>query len=102
MFKRLQDAQAAVAQAPLSLTLNGRAIVCRDGDSVAAAMFASGDEACRDTAVNGVPRGPYCMMGICYDCLVTIDGRANQQACMTPARAGMNIERQRGAREVDL
>ncbi|TCT11029.1 (2Fe-2S)-binding protein [Paralcaligenes ureilyticus] len=100
MFKRLHEAEAAVAQAPVSLTLNGKAVACRAGDSVAAALFAAGFSQCRDTAVNNVPRGPYCMMGVCYDCLVTIDGQENQQACMTTVRAGMTIERQPGARRV--
>jgi NADH dehydrogenase/NADH:ubiquinone oxidoreductase subunit G len=39
-------------------------------------------------------------MGICYDCLVMIDGQPNQQGCMIPVRSGMTIERQLGAREV--
>lgn len=100
MFKRLQDVQAAASSAPVILTLNGRSIACREGDSVAAALFAAGENDCRDTPVTGVPRGPFCMMGVCYDCLVTIDGRPNQQACMTPVRTGMTVERQQGAREV--
>jgi predicted molibdopterin-dependent oxidoreductase YjgC len=100
MFKRLHDAQTALERSPVRLRLNGREIQCREGDTVAAALFASDQTACRDTVVTGVPRGPYCMMGICYDCLVTIGGRENQQACMTPVRDGMSIERQRGARKV--
>ena len=40
------------------------------------------------------------MMGVCFDCLVTIDGRQNMQACMTPAREGMVIQRQLGARRI--
>jgi predicted molibdopterin-dependent oxidoreductase YjgC len=40
------------------------------------------------------------MMGVCYDCLVGIDGHANQQACMTRVREGMTVRRQLGAREV--
>jgi predicted molibdopterin-dependent oxidoreductase YjgC len=100
MFRRLQDAQNALERAPVQLWLNGRAIQCRAGDSVAAALFAGDEIACRDTPVNGVPRGPYCMMGICYDCLVVIDGRQNQQACMTQVRDGMIVERQHGERAV--
>ncbi|TMH00649.1 MAG: hypothetical protein E6H67_18945, partial [Betaproteobacteria bacterium] len=42
------------------------------------------------------------MMGICFDCLVVIDGRPNQQSCMIPAHDGMQIERQQGARVVSL
>jgi predicted molibdopterin-dependent oxidoreductase YjgC len=100
MFKRLDEAAGQAAAAPVRITVDGAEVVCRPGDSVAAALFASGRTACRDTAVNEVPRGPYCMMGVCYDCLVTIDGQPNRQACMTPAHEGMAVERQRGAREV--
>ncbi len=100
MFKRLHDAQAALKRAPVAIRLNGNELICREGDSVAAALFAAGIADCRDTAVSEVPRGPYCMMGVCYDCLVTIDGRPNQQACMTLVRAGMNVERQTGASKV--
>lgn len=100
MFKRLDEAQRQAQGAPVRVTVNGAEMLCRQGDSVAAALFAGGVQACRDTAVNEVPRGPYCMMGVCYDCLVTIDGQANQQGCMTPVQEGMKIERQLGARKV--
>jgi NADH dehydrogenase/NADH:ubiquinone oxidoreductase subunit G len=100
MFKRLDEAQRQAQDAPVRVTVNGAELQCRQGDSVAAALFAGGVQACRDTAVNEVPRGPYCMMGVCYDCLVTIDGQANQQGCMTAVREGMKIERQLGARKV--
>ena len=100
MFKRLDEAQRQTQGAPVRVTVNGAELQCRQGDSVAAALFAGGMQACRDTAVGEVPRGPYCMMGVCYDCLVTIDGQANQQGCMTAVREGMKIERQLGARKV--
>lgn len=100
MFKRLDEAQRQTLRAPVRVTVNGAELQCRQGDTVAAALFAGGVQACRDTAVNEVPRGPYCMMGVCYDCLVTIDGQANQQGCMTAVREGMKIERQLGARKV--
>lgn len=100
MFKRLDEAQRQAQGAPVRVTVNGAELQCRAGDSVAAALFAGGVQACRDTAVGEVPRGPYCMMGVCYDCLVTIDGQANQQGCTTAVRDGMKIERQLGARKV--
>ncbi|HEY0296321.1 MAG TPA: (2Fe-2S)-binding protein [Bordetella sp.] len=100
MFKRLAEAQGQASSAPVRITVDGAEVACRAGDSVAAALFASGRDACRDTVVREVPRGPYCMMGVCYDCLVTIDGQPNRQACMTLVCEGMAIERQHGAREV--
>jgi len=100
MFRRLEQAERQREGAALTVTIEGRAVSCRAGDTVAAALLASGVSSCRDTVVGEVPRGPYCMMGVCYDCLVMIDGRPNQQGCMTQVRDGMRIERQQGARKV--
>lgn len=100
MFRRLDEAQRALRGAAIEVQIDGRIVQCRQGDTVAAALFAAGLSDCRDTAVRGVPRGPYCMMGVCYDCLVVVDGQGNTQGCMTPARDGMKIERQQGARRV--
>ena len=95
MFRRLTEARGR----PLTIFVNGVGTPARDGDTVAAAMLAAGYAACRTTAVSGLPRGPYCLMGVCFDCLVTIDGTANRQACMTPVREGMRVASQRGERE---
>ena len=97
MFKRLPDA----AGDSIDIAVEGKPVTARRGDSVAAALFAAGVLACRTTAVSGAPRGPYCMMGVCFDCLVTIDGAPNQQGCMIKVSAGMRIERQQGARRID-
>jgi len=75
-----------------------RAIAARPGDSVAAALLAAGVSVTRNTPVSGAARGPYCMMGACFDCLAVVDGRPNVQTCMTQVRGGMRIERQDGAR----
>jgi predicted molibdopterin-dependent oxidoreductase YjgC len=94
MFRRLPDAQAR----RLSFTLDGEAVEGQEGDSVAAALLALGIAACRTTAVSGTPRGPYCMMGVCFDCLVEIDGAGNRQACLVRLREGMAVARQDGKR----
>jgi predicted molibdopterin-dependent oxidoreductase YjgC len=99
MFRRL-DTPAVAGVRSVRITVDGAVLECREGDTVAGALFAAGVMACRDTAVSGVARGPFCMMGVCYDCLVGIDGRANQQACMTHVHEGMTVHRQLGAREV--
>jgi D-hydroxyproline dehydrogenase subunit gamma len=94
MFRRLSERGSAV-----SLIIEGRAVSARAGDSVAAAMLAAGFAACRETPVSGAERGPFCMMGVCFDCLVTIDGVANRQGCMTEVGEGMVIMIQRGRRD---
>lgn len=82
------------------VTIDGQPFVARAGDSVAATLLAAGVLACRTTPISGAPRGPFCMMGACFDCLVAIDGHSNRQACVTPVRAGMRIERQSGAASI--
>lgn len=97
MFKRLPDP----ARREVSITVDGRAVGAREGDSVAAALLAAGTVSCRTTPVSGAPRAPYCMMGVCFDCLVTVDGTPNVQGCMTRVRDGMRIEIQAGKRRLD-
>jgi predicted molibdopterin-dependent oxidoreductase YjgC len=82
----------------LTIWFGAQAIPARTGDSVAVALLAAGIVTTRTTAVSGAPRGPYCMMGACFDCLAEVDGRANVQTCMTPVRDGMRVQRQDGAR----
>ena len=94
MFKRLAESGQAVA-----LTVDGRPVTARAGDTVAAALLASGIDRCRTTPVTGAPRAPYCLMGVCFDCLVTIDGVGSRQACLVPVHEGMTVETQLGKRE---
>ena len=95
MFKRSdQDSRPSVR-----IVVDGAAVVAREGDTVSAALLASGRDVCRATAVSGAPRLPYCMMGVCFDCLVTIDGVGNRQGCLVRVREGMKIEMQRGKRD---
>ncbi len=86
----------------LTVYFEGRAIVARAGDSVAAALLAGGVTVTRQTPVGGAARGPYCMMGACFDCLAVVDGRPSVQTCMTEVREGMRIERQVGARGLEF
>ncbi len=84
---------------PLEIVVEGQVVSAREGDTVSAALLASGLDVRRETAVSGAPRLPYCMMGVCFDCLVTVDGVGNRQGCLIPVRPGMRIELQRGKRE---
>jgi hypothetical protein len=97
MFRRLPDLMADEA---LTVAIDGRPFVARRGDSVAATLLAAGSDACRTTVVSGVARGPWCMMGACFDCLVVIDGQPNRQGCMVSVEHGMRIETQQGVRAI--
>lgn len=88
MFRRLPDRAAA----PLTLVVDGREVVARQGDSLAAALLAAGILACRRTPLSGAPRAPFCLMGVCFECLVTIDGIGRRQACLEPVRPGMVVD----------
>lgn len=96
MFRRMPDSNARL----VAFTFEGQPAQGMEGDSVAAALLALGHSHCRDSAVSGIPRGPYCLMGVCFDCLVSIDGVENRQGCMTRLREGMVVTRQRGRRAV--
>jgi D-hydroxyproline dehydrogenase subunit gamma len=94
MFRRLSEAAAAV-----TLDVDGQPVRARAGDTVAAALIAAGISPTRASPVSGAPRAPYCMMGVCFECLVTIDGAGSRRGCLVPVRDGMRIETQRGKRE---
>src|SRR5258708_28014514 len=96
MLRRLPEA----AVGAVTIAVGGASVAARAGDSVAAAVLASGIWAFRTSGVSGTARGPYCMMGVCFDCLVAIDGIGSRQACLVPVREGMRIETQRGRRAV--
>ncbi|MDX2158979.1 MAG: (2Fe-2S)-binding protein [Hyphomicrobiaceae bacterium] len=96
MLKRMHDRPLV----PVGITIDGRPFEAKAGDSVAAALLASAIGATRASPVAGSPRAPYCLMGVCFECLVTIDGVANRQACMIPVAEGMRIDRQPGLREI--
>ncbi|HXV84551.1 MAG TPA: (2Fe-2S)-binding protein [Candidatus Binatia bacterium] len=97
MFRRLPNATGETAP----VTIDGTAFMARVGDTVAAALLLAGRTDCRQTGLSGVARGPYCMMGVCFDCLVTIDGIENRQGCLVIVRPGMRIETQRGKRRTE-
>jgi predicted molibdopterin-dependent oxidoreductase YjgC len=84
----------------LTIYFDDRAILARTGDSIAVALLAAGIATTRTTAVSGAPRGPYCLMGACFECLAEVDGRPNVQTCMAEVRGGMRIKRQDGPRTI--
>jgi hypothetical protein len=83
----------------VSVTVEGFKIAVPVGASAAAAVLAAGLDSIRETA-GGSARMPYCMMGVCFDCLAEIDDVANRQSCMIEVQEGMRIRRQIGARQI--
>jgi len=79
----------------VELVLDGRPVHAYEGETVATVLLAEGEIATR-TTVGGEPRGIFCGMGVCWDCLVVVDGVSNTRACMTWVREGMTVSRQDG------
>jgi D-hydroxyproline dehydrogenase subunit gamma len=86
--------------ATIAVLVEGRTVHVPAGASAAAAVIMAGLRNIRETPVEGSERAPYCMMGVCFDCLAEIDGVPNRQSCMVEARPGMRIRRQLRARAV--
>jgi hypothetical protein len=99
MFTRLPDPALRPERLSIPFEFEGRPLKGLDGDSVAAALAANG--ILRLGAIPGreAGRGPYCLMGVCFECLVVINDEASQQACRIPLAPGMRIRAQVGWRE---
>jgi predicted molibdopterin-dependent oxidoreductase YjgC len=81
---------ARVSSPIIRLLVDGRTLEARVGDSVASALLAAGIRTLRE-ATDGSPRGLFCGIGVCFECLVTIDGSPGRRACMTGVRDGMTV-----------
>jgi predicted molibdopterin-dependent oxidoreductase YjgC len=81
---------------------DGREVPFADGQTVGAALWAAGVVALRTTRVQGRLRGMFCGIGVCFDCLVVVDGRPDERACVTAAAPGMVVRTQDGAGRADL
>jgi hypothetical protein len=89
---------SAATERFIDVEFDGRRLAVLGQRSVAAALLAAGVSRFRSTPVSGAPRAPYCMMGVCFECLLEINGVANRQACLVQVQPGMMIRSQEGAR----
>jgi predicted molibdopterin-dependent oxidoreductase YjgC len=72
-------------------TFDGRELTAAPGQTVGAALVTNGVTAWRGTRKEGRPRGLFCGIGVCFDCLVTVDGVSNQRACLMDLCDGMEV-----------
>jgi len=86
-----------MSQFDIEFTFDGESISAIGGQSVAAALLAANQRALRKTRFNNNERGVFCGIGVCFDCLVVIDGITNQRACLIEARPGMKVQTQVGS-----
>lgn len=77
--------------AQVSVLVDGRALWLTQGRSVAAGLLEAGLVSLRKSPRAGTPRGAFCLIGVCQECAIFIDGRL-QQACLVPVREGQEIE----------
>lgn len=96
MFRKLHDPGPQA----VTIFIDGRPVTAELGESVAAVLLRQQEGWSRTTPVSQSPRAPYCMMGVCFECLVEIDGQGSAQSCLTPVANGMRIARQQGRRSL--
>jgi aerobic-type carbon monoxide dehydrogenase small subunit (CoxS/CutS family) len=86
-----------MSQFNIEFTFDGEKIDAITGQSVAAALLAANQRTLRKTRFNNNERGVFCGIGVCFDCLVVIDGVTNQRACLIEAKPGMKVQTQVGS-----
>lgn len=96
MYRRRREPVETV-----TVLLDGQPVRAAVGDCVATVLLLADAADYRLTAVGGVARAPYCMIGNCFDCLVEIDGVPNRQGCLVPVAEGMRLRRQRGRPRIE-
>lgn len=89
-------------QVPLEFQFDGAPISAVPGQSIGAALVAAGRRSWRRTRFAGEPRGIFCGIGVCFDCLVTVNDRPNRRACLVTAQDGDQVTTQDGAGHADL
>jgi len=92
LSRELRLHQPGEQRTPLAVIVDGEPVRAFAGESVATVLLALGQRAFRHTDRHHQPRGIFCGMGLCFDCLVTIDGVENVRACVTFVEEGMTIE----------
>ncbi|MBC8726321.1 (2Fe-2S)-binding protein [Paraburkholderia sp. 31.1] len=97
MFRKLSS---PTEDAVVTVSIDGRRVNAERGESVAAVLVREDNPVARTTPRSGSPRGPFCMMGVCFECLAVVDGVASTQTCLTIVRDGMRIQRQHGRRNL--
>ena len=75
----------------MNITVDGREVGCREGQTIAAALIGAGDVGWRTTRRAGAARGLFCGIGVCFDCLVTVNGEGPLRACLIAAQPGDRV-----------
>ena len=76
----------------ISFFFNGTEVHCESGQTIAAGLIAADQRELRTTRFDNEPRSIFCGIGICFDCVVVVDGIANQRSCLVETKQGMKVE----------
>jgi hypothetical protein len=95
MFRKLD-----VLRTTLTIKIDGVPVAAEAGETVAAVFVRQSALWTRETGISRTRRAPFCMMGVCFDCLAEVDGVGSVQTCLTPVSEGMRIVRQLGKRRL--
>jgi len=96
MFRKLHEPNRSA----LTVRIDGTDVVAESGESVAAVLLRQPDAWSRLSPISGTKRAPYCMMGVCFECLAEVDGVPSVQTCLKPVADGMRVTRQTGKRRI--
>jgi D-hydroxyproline dehydrogenase subunit gamma len=96
MFRKLHE----LGPEAVTVFIDGRSVAAEPGESVAAVLLRQAEGWSRTTSVSESPRAPFCMMGVCFECLIEVDGEGSVQGCLRRVRDGMSIARQQGPRRL--
>lgn len=96
MFHKLHEPESGL----LTVHIDGRPVLAAPGESVAAVLLRQAEPWSRLTPVTHSKRAPYCMMGVCFECLAKVNGVASVQTCLKLVCDGMSVERQTGMRRI--
>jgi hypothetical protein len=95
-------AKPAASLPTVTFSFDGGDVTAEAGQSIAAALLASGVRSWRTTRIEGRPRGLFCGIGVCHDCLLTVNGFTGVRACLAEAHDGDRVEREEGVDHGDL
>jgi hypothetical protein len=85
----------------VTVEIDGVSVTAQCGEPVAGVLLRQPEPWTRRSQISGSKRAPYCMMGVCFDCLAVVDGEASVQTCLRAVRGGMVIARQVHKRSID-
>lgn len=91
LWQAVSEPREGELEPGIVLHVNGQSLAAKSTDTVATALLRAGYRHFAISAKTGLPLAPSCLMGVCFGCICTIDGRTGTQACLEPVRDGLVI-----------